>query len=178
MAYESSAQVVAARNAGSERTSRRGNSGVDTAAVIGLTNCDLWDGDFSFLFGQGSHTQRVCVCSVARFGDVDSGTVDYATCLRRTVGLAVHETGHVFGLPHCIAYSCRMNGSNNLTESDRRPLEYCPECLPKIWWTCGVDPAIRFSRLSEFAREHRLSADAKLWRDAGTRLAAAEKTES
>ena len=125
-------------------------------SVIGLTNTDLWDGDFGFLFGQGSHTHRVCVCSVARFGDVDSGTVDYATCLRRTVGLAVHETGHVFGMPHCIAYSCRMNGSNNLAESDRRPLEYCPECLPKIWWSCAVDPVHRFSRLLEFAGEHRL----------------------
>ena len=145
----------------------------DMAAVVGLTNCDLWDGDFSFLFGQGSHPQRVCICSVARFGDVESGEVYYAACLRRTVGLAVHEIGHVFGLPHCIAYSCRMNGSNNLAESDRRPLEYCPECLPKIWWTCGVDPATRFSRLLEFAGEHRLNAETNLWRSAVTHLAAA-----
>jgi archaemetzincin len=146
----------------------------DMAAVVGLTNSDIWGGDFSFLFGQGSHPQRVCICSVARFGNVDSGQVDYATCLRRTVGLAVHETGHVFGMPHCIAYSCRMNGSNNLTESDRRPLEYCPECLPKIWWTCGVDPATRFSRLLEFTDEHRLDADSALWRSAAKSLAAAD----
>jgi archaemetzincin len=150
----------------------------DMAAVVGLTNCDLWTGDFDFLFGQGSHPQRVCICSVARFGDVESGEVDYAACLRRTVGIAVHETGHVFGMPHCIAYSCRMNGSNNLRENDRRPVEYCPECLPKIWWSCGLDPAMRFSRLLEFATEHRLDAEARLWRDAGDRLAAAEKAES
>ncbi|HEY2252329.1 MAG TPA: archaemetzincin [Planctomycetaceae bacterium] len=146
----------------------------DMAAVVALTSSDLWDGDFGFLFGQGSHPQRVCVCSVARFGDVDSGEVDYATCLRRTAGLAVHETGHVFGMPHCIAWSCRMNGSNNLAESDRRPLEYCPECLPKIWWTCAMDPAQRFSRLLEFAHEHRLDAEAKLWQAAGALLAAVE----
>jgi archaemetzincin len=107
---------------------------------------------------------------------VDSGEVDYATCLRRTVGLAVHETGHVFGMPHCIAYSCRMNGSNHLAESDRRPLEYCPECLPKIWWTCNMDPTMRCTRLLQFANEHRLDGDAKLWRGACDRLAAAEKT--
>ena len=98
--------------------------------------------------------------------------------LRRTVGLAVHETGHVFGMPHCIAWLCRMNGSNNLEECDRRPLEYCPECLPKIWWTCNIDPARRFSRLLEFAREHHLHAEEKLWQKAGTLLAAAQKAAS
>lgn len=146
----------------------------DMSAVVGLTNRDLWEGDFGYLFGQGDQKQRACVCSVARFGEVDSGEVDYATCLRRTVGLAVHETGHVFGMPHCIAWSCRMNGSNHLAEADRRPLEFCPECLPKIWWTCAVDPADRFSRLVEFASEHRLDPEAKLWRTALDRLKATD----
>src|SRR5579863_2179295 len=147
----------------------------DMAAIVALTNFDVWDGGYNWLFGQGSRPQRACVCSVARFGDVDVGEVDYATCLRRTLGLAVHETGHVFGKPHCIAWSCRMNGSNSLAESDRRPLEYCPECLPKIWWTCDTDPAQRCSRLLEFAREHRLEAEAKLWHAAGSLLTSAER---
>lgn len=147
----------------------------ETAAVFGLTARDLWDGDFNFLYGQGSAGTRTCIGSVARFGDVDSGEVDYANCLRRAIGLATHEIGHVFGLPHCIAYSCRMNGSNHLAESDRRPLEFCPECLPKIWWTCGVDPAERFDGLLDFADEHRLTKDAALWRSARDTLAAALK---
>ncbi len=149
----------------------------ETAAVFGLTAHDLWGGDFSFLFGQGSAEMRTCVGSVARFGDVDAGEVDYATCLRRTIGLATHEIGHVFRLPHCTAYSCRMNGSNHLAEADRRPLEFCPECLPKIWWTCRVDPAERFDRLLEFADKHRLTTDAKLWRSARQRLATAKTAE-
>lgn len=147
----------------------------DTAAVFGISVHDLWFEDFNFLFGQGSPIGRVAVGSVARFGDADKGASEYAACLRRIVGLAVHEIGHVFHLPHCIAYSCRMNGSNHLAESDARPLEFCPECLPKIWWTCGMDPGDRFARLAEFADEHRLIADEKLWRSAQTRLAAAQK---
>ncbi|MSR58740.1 MAG: hypothetical protein EXS05_13990 [Planctomycetaceae bacterium] len=150
---------------------RRGD---EMVAVVGFTASDLWSGDFGFLFGQASMSQRVCVCSVARFGDVDAGEIDYATCLRRTVGVVAHETGHTFGLPHCTAYLCRMTGSNHLAESDRRPLEFCPECLPKIWWTCGVDPCERFVRLSEFAELHQLVADGKLWRAAAARLAAVE----
>jgi archaemetzincin len=144
----------------------------DMAAVFGLVNQDLWDTGFGYLFGQGSPADGVCIGSLARFGDVDSGEIDYATCLRRTIGLATHEIGHVFGLPHCIAYACRMNGSNHLEECDQRPLEFCPECLPKIWWSCAVDPADRFTQLLEFADQQRLAADARLWREARKRLAA------
>lgn len=148
----------------------------DMVAVIGLTSSDLWDGEFGYLFGQGDQQKRACICSMARFGNVDAGEVDYARCLRRTVGLAVHETGHVFGLPHCIAWSCRMNGSNHLAEADRRPLEFCPECLPKIWWTCAVNPADRFSRLADFANAHRLTTEATLWGMAVNLLAAAKNS--
>jgi archaemetzincin len=144
--------------------------GEETAAVFGLTAEDLWDGEFNFLYGQGSAGTRTCIGSVARFGDADEGEIGYATCLRRTIGLATHELGHVFHIPHCIAHLCRMNGSNHLAESDRRPLEFCPECLPKIWWFCGVDPAERFERLLDFAETHGLSEDAGLWRSAGSRI--------
>jgi archaemetzincin len=145
----------------------------DMAALFGLIAHDVWDGEFDFLFGQGFPAERVCVGSLARFGDVESGETDYPTFLRRTIGLAVHEIGHVFGLPHCIAWSCRMNGSNHLEESDSRPLEFCPECLPKIWWSCGLDPADRFAKLLEFADAQQLAPDARLWQKARERLAAA-----
>lgn len=150
----------------------------ETVAVVGIANTDLWDGDFNFLYGQGSPVDRVCVCSTARLGNVDAGEVDYATVLRRLAGLAAHETGHVMGLPHCVAWSCRMNGSKHLAESDRRPLEFCPECLPKIWWTCGVDPQQRFSQLATFAAEHRLNRDEKLWRETVRRLDGANTKRS
>lgn len=149
----------------------------DMATVIGITASDLWNGDFSFLFGEASIGGRVCVCSVARFGEADEDDVDYATCLRRTVGLVAHETGHTFGLPHCIAYRCRMTGSNHLRESDRRPLEFCPECLPKIWWTCGIDPHDRFVQLVKYADRHDLFADGELWRSAFDRLMDAEMSD-
>jgi archaemetzincin len=145
----------------------------ETAAVFGLTAEDLWDGEFNFLYGQGASGTRTCIGSIARFGDANGGEHEYGTCLRRTIGLATHEIGHVFHLPHCIAFSCRMNGSNHLAESDRRPLEFCPECLPKIWWSCSVDPAERFERLQDFAETHGLSKDADLWRSARGRIESA-----
>ena len=56
-------------------------------------------------------------------------------CALRTAQTATHETGHMFGIRHCIAYECGMNGSNHAEERDRQPLEFCPECQAKLWWT-------------------------------------------
>jgi archaemetzincin len=136
----------------------------DAVAVLGLTATDLWGGEpWNYLFGQASLSDRVGVWSIHRFGDPED---DYKTCLRRTIGTAVHETGHMFGFLHCLAYECGMNGSNNLAEKDRRPIEFCPECQQKIWWACGVDPAARFAALLEYAEAHGIEREAAYWRRA------------
>ena len=66
----------------------------------------------------------------------------------------MHETGHMFGIRHCIAYECGMNGSNHSDERDRQPLEFCPECQAKLWWTLGLDPLLRSRALEEITRRH------------------------
>ena len=88
---------------------------------------------------------------------------DYEICLRRTIGTALHETGHMFGIPHCIAYECCMNGSNHLAEKDARPLDFCPECTAKLWWTCGIrEPSRRYAALADAATRLELR-DAEGW---------------
>lgn len=58
----------------------------------------------------------------------------------------------MLGIPHCVAYECCMNGSNHLAEKDARPLEFCPECTAKLWWTCRIrDPSHRYAALSAAA---------------------------
>ncbi len=54
----------------------------------------------------------------------------------------------MFGIRHCIAYECGMNGSNHEGERDRQPLEFCPECQAKLWWTTKIDPVKRAPRIS------------------------------
>lgn len=124
------------------------------AAVLGLTAVDLWPGDgWNFVFGQASLKERVGVWSMARNGDVDS-RASRDLCTLRTTMTATHETGHMFGIRHCIAYQCGMNGSNHAEERDRQPLEFCPECQPKLWWTLGLDPLARSRGIEAVARKH------------------------
>jgi archaemetzincin len=142
----------------------------DAVAVLGLTATDLFpDPAWNFVFGQASLRGRVGVWSLARYGDPEK---ERATVLRRTLQVATHETGHMFGIQHCTMHECGMNGSNSLPESDRAPLAFCCECELKLWWACGLDPLPRYEKLADFAKRNGLAAAEAEWR---RRIKALEK---
>lgn len=144
----------------------------DAVALLTLTTSDLWPGhEWNYVFGQASLTERVGVWSSARYGDPNASEEAYQLCLRRMCKVAVHETGHMFGIEHCTAYECGMNGSNNLPESDREPLAFCPECSAKIWWACGARPGKWYGSLAKFAEKHEFKDEAALWRKCEKALA-------
>lgn len=138
------------------RPLRRG----DTLACIAFTSADLWPGaGWNFVFGEASISDRVGVWSLYRNGDPDASPEEYALCLRRTLATGAHETAHLLGIRHCIAYECLMNGSNHREEADRKPLFLCPNCLTKLCWNTGQDPIARYRTLLAFYQEHQMKAE-------------------
>lgn len=136
----------------------------DAIAVLGLTATDLFPAPgWNYVFGEASFTARVGVWSLARNGDPEESDASYRLCLRRTIKTALHETGHMLGISHCTAYECGMNGSNHREESDRHPLEFCPECQAKVWWSCRVNPVARCQQLSRLADADGFTSDAAMW---------------
>ncbi len=137
----------------------------DAVASIAFTGSDLWPGKgWNFVFGQASLADRVGVWSIYRFGDPEASDESFRLALRRTLRTAVHETGHMFSMAHCIYYECVMCGSNHLEEADSRPLWLCPLCLAKLCHATGADPRKRFEELIVFAKEHELVDEEKFWR--------------
>lgn len=129
----------------------------DAAALIAFTNEDLYpDASMYFVFGQASLENRVGVWSLFRLKD----KTGYDAFLARTMKIAVHETGHMFSMRHCTKYQCVMSGSNHLGETDRRPIDACPECMAKICWMMKEKPEQRYKRLIDFARKNALKKDA------------------
>jgi len=127
----------------------------DAFCLLGITMADLYpEPSWNFVFGQASLRERVGVYSFARYDPAFYGqarTDDYAALLlRRSCKVLAHETAHLFGLQHCIYFDCVINGSNNLRESDRRPLRLCPVCLRKLQSSIGFDVVKRYEALVKF----------------------------
>ena len=139
----------------------------DAFCVLAITMEDLYpDPSWNFVFGQASMIKRVGVFSFARYDPAFYGEIRGEGCqvtlLRRCCKVLVHETGHLFSLPHCIFFRCVMNGSNHLVESDARPLSLCPVCLRKLQLSIGFDVAHRYRDLLRFYQRVGFEAEAML----------------
>lgn len=129
----------------------------DAAALIAFTVDDLYPNEsMNYVFGQASLEYRVGVWSLARMDD----NTDERNFLNRTLKIAAHETGHMFSMRHCKKYECLMSGTNHLAETDRRPLDACPECTAKICWLSDIDQSERYDRLAAFCRKNGLIKEA------------------
>jgi archaemetzincin len=142
----------------------------DATVLIGVTMADLYpDPDWNYVFGEADLVRGVGVYSLARYFPalygLTRGADSARVALLRTLKVVVHETGHAFGLVHCVRWCCVMNGSNSLAETDRRPPRLCPDCLAKLQWNRGFDVRRRYLRLAEFLRAHGLGDEAA-WNEA------------
>jgi archaemetzincin len=126
----------------------------DAYCIIGVTMEDLYpDPKWNFVFGYASYEQRVGVFSFVRFDQSfynQKDSTDHKLLLLRSCKVLTHEIGHMFGMTHCIAYHCNMNGSNNLQESDAQPAWLCPVCLKKLHHVTGFDVIKRYNILESF----------------------------
>lgn len=142
----------------------------DALAYLALTTRDLWPGDgWNFVFGQANLRRRIGVWSIARNGYPGKSEEAYRLCLRRTLLIAAHETGHVLTLQHCTAFHCLMNGCNSQQERDRLPLAPCPVCLRKLCWNLQVEPVTYLRRLAVYCASQGLE-DAKWYEEAAAAL--------
>ena len=139
----------------------------DAAALIAFTNVDLFsDSSMSYVFGQASVQDRVGIWSLLRL----ERNASYATFLRRTLKIAAHETGHMFSMRHCTKYECVMSGTNYIGETDRRPIDACPECMAKVCWLSEVSPEERYLRLAAFCKANGLEDEARVFQSKAAAL--------
>ena len=128
----------------------------DAAAFIAFTGEDLYpDASMTFVFGQANLEDRVGVWSFFRLDE----QADFDKFLRRTLKISTHEVGHMFSFRHCTKYECVMSGTNLVLETDRRPIDACPECMAKIAWMRRESPRTRYDRLIKFTKKHRLTPE-------------------
>ena len=131
----------------------------DALAVLAITTTDLYPNDeWNFVFGQASLKERIGVWSLHRYGDPE--TEEFR---RRIFKVAIHETGHMFGIRHCVAFECLMNYVNSRLELDNAPMWFCPECVQKVAYARDLDLPAYLAELAEFAEAHGLDEAAEYW---------------
>ena len=130
----------------------------DAYIVMGVTMKDLYPGPkWNFVFGMAQLKDRCGVFSFARYGIEE----DQKRALLRALKVISHETGHAFGIKHCIHFHCLMNGSNGMGETDRAPLHFCPSCLRKLYWGLKFKPGERYEKLADFLKEEDFEKEAE-----------------
>lgn len=143
----------------------------DAVALIAFTSSDLYPGgDMNYVFGQASFRERVGVWSLYRLGKPDADERNFRLTLLRTLKIATHETGHMFSIKHCTKYECVMSGTNSLHETDRRPLDACPECMAKICWATNTSPRERYARLARFCEANGLDHERRFFQTSADAL--------
>lgn len=141
----------------------------DAFCLLGVTMEDLYpDPAWNFVFGQASLSTRVGIYSFARYDPefLGGGRPDNyrSLLLLRSCKVLTHETGHMFGLQHCIYFDCVLAGANHLPEADAHPVHLCPICLRKLQDSIGFDAVRRYSELAKFYRKEGLKTESE-WCD-------------
>lgn len=96
--------------------------------LLCITSCDLYTGDYNFVFGLAQPADRTAVISLARL--VLNG--DAGTHRQRILKEALHELGHNFGMGHCANPGCVMHFSNSLIDTDRKGAAFCDNCKRRL----------------------------------------------
>lgn len=100
----------------------------DGIRLIGITDIDLYEKNFNFLFGLADEGKKTAVISTFRLK-----TANTAVFEKRLLTEMVHELAHTFGLKHCkLSGACVMRFSNILLDTDMKGSDFCERCRLKL----------------------------------------------
>ena len=148
----------------------------DAYCMLAVTMIDLYPNeDWNFVFGRASLMKRIGVFSFVRhhpyFFDKDKSVSvaslselspeEYQLLKWRAIKVLTHEIIHMFGLRHCVYFTCLMNGSNHAEESDRKLTFLCPVCLRKMQDAIKFDFLARYKDLLAFFQDRIISTGNK-----------------
>ena len=101
--------------------------------VLGITEDDLYSPVFTFVFGEARLSGQAAVFSLNRLRPERYGLpADPELLGSRARREALHELGHLFGLPHCKSPDCAMRFSGSAEEIDLKKDTLCKACIAAV----------------------------------------------
>jgi len=98
-----------------------------------------------------------------------------AIVLKRCFHNLTATTAWTLGSSHCDKYYCGMNLGYGPEELDALPLQMCPECLKKMRWNLGIDPAAHCEAIGRMCARAGLNDDAAWYAQRLAQLRQAER---
>ncbi len=98
---------------------------------LAITAADLHAPRRDFVFGVATVGGCCALVSSARLRPEGAGCSPDRFAAR-VLKEAVHELGHVTGLPHCDHQRCVMHASYDLLETDHKTADFCRRCGPSL----------------------------------------------
>ena len=100
---------------------------------IGLFKVDLFIPILTYIFGQAVLNGDSGIISLYRLRNDLYGLEQNSTILKeRFTKVAIHETGHMFGLIHCQNPICVMRSSTYVEDIDQKNKNLCIKCKTQI----------------------------------------------
>ena len=105
----------------------------DAGKLLAVTERDLYIPVLTFVFGQAQLGGRVAVVSFARLRQEFYGlAANREIFLERAYKEALHESGHLFGLVHCVEGRCAMSLSTTVRQIDLKDDAFCAACARAV----------------------------------------------
>jgi archaemetzincin len=113
----------------------------DGLKILGVTNVDLFNPIFAYVFGEAQFKGKGAVISSYRLigNPENEAKPGCPPLLNRLEKEAVHELGHTFGLRHCLDPDCVMNYSVGVECADRKFSYFCRACRELMLWHLTTD---------------------------------------
>ncbi len=100
---------------------------------IGLTAMDVSTRDLGTVFGYADMSTHVAIVSAFHLATGTQGRRGgHRLLIERITREALHEAGHLMGLPHCDRPGCVMQYSQTLHDTDIKQSRFCPDCLREL----------------------------------------------
>jgi archaemetzincin len=117
----------------------------DAVKILGVTDVDLFNPIFSFVFGEAQFKGKCAVVSSYRLRGNPEHTLPPGCppLLNRLEKEVIHELGHTFGLRHCSDPDCVMKYSVGLACADRKFSFFCPACRELVLWHFQADLSVQ-----------------------------------
>jgi archaemetzincin len=97
--------------------------------IVGVLDVDLFVPIFSHVFGEARQGGNLALVSLFRLKkNRDGSKASTARLLERAAKVALHETGHLFSLFHCMDERCLMHFAGGVAQLDNTPLYFCRYC--------------------------------------------------